>query len=409
MIKIRTLSNGISVALEQMDYLKSVSFGVWIRVGSANETLENNGISHMIEHMLFKGTKNRTAKKLAEDMAKIGGTMNAYTSKDCTTFYVTTLDYYLTFAIEMISDMLCNSLLLESDIEKEKEVILEEIDMYNDSPEDLVHEMLQNKIWRDHPLGYIISGSREVVSKFSKKQVKAFMDQHYVAENMVISIAGHFEEDQLIDSLETHFGAIRKRNIPNIISKPIYHKSIYKKQKDIEQIHMNIAFDCIDYCSNDKYVLSVVNSILGGSESSRLFQVIREELGLVYSICSYGSIYQTAGLFHIDVVLNPSKQNLVYESIFNVIELLKRDGINEDELLCAVEQIKTEIMIGNESTRNRMSSNGKSLLSRGYIVSLEDTMNRLQNVTLNDVNHFINKYLKQEESSLSIVGNITND
>lgn len=409
MIKTRTLSNGISVALEQMNYLKSVSFGVWIKVGSVNENETNNGISHLIEHMLFKGTKHRTAKMLADDMARIGGTMNAYTSKDCTTFYVTTLDYHLPFAIEMIADMLCNSLLTPADIDKEKEVILEEIDMYNDSPEDLVHEMLQNNVWKDHPLGYIISGSREIVNGITREQIVSYMEQFYVSENIVISIAGNFEEEQVINYLETHFSSIHQGGKQPEITNPIYYKSLYQKPKDMEQVHMNIAFDCIDYSSDEKYVLSVVNAILGGSENSRLFQVIREELGLVYSICSYGSSFQTAGLFHIDVVLNPSKQKVVYDTIFHVINSLQENGISEEELFRTKEQIKTELIIGNESTRNRMSSNGKALLSIGKIIPLDETIQSLQAVTLEDVNAFMKHYLQKENSSLSLVGNLPKD
>jgi predicted Zn-dependent peptidase len=359
--------------------------------------------------MLFKGTKHRTAKMLADDMARIGGTMNAYTSKDCTTFYVTTLDYHLPFAIEMIADMLCNSLLAPADIEKEKEVILEEIDMYNDSPEDLVHEMLQNNVWKDHPLGYIISGSREIVNGITREQIVSYMEQFYVSENIVISIAGNFKEEQVINCLETHFSSIHQGGKQPEITNPIYYKSLYQKPKDMEQVHMNIAFDCIDYSSDEKYVLSVVNAILGGSENSRLFQVIREELGLVYSICSYGSSFQTAGLFHIDVVLNPSKQKVVYDTIFHVINSLQENGISEEELFRTKEQIKTELIIGNESTRNRMSSNGKALLSIGKIIPLDETIQSLQAVTLEDVNAFMKHYLQKENSSLSLVGNLPKD
>jgi Predicted Zn-dependent peptidases len=407
MINIKELSNGIRVVFEPMDYLKSVSFGVWIRVGSANEDSSNNGISHMIEHMLFKGTKNRTAKMLADEMARMGGNMNAYTSKECTSFYVTTLDYYLPMAIDILSDMLCHSNLEEADIEKEKEVVLEEIDMYNDSPEDLVHEMLQKSIWKDHPLGYIISGDKETVSSFTRQQIIQYMEQYYTADNIVLSLAGHFNEKEVMDQLEQCFGKIKSSNSILEVSKPVYHKCFYRKEKDIEQVYMNIAFDCVDYNSKEKYAMAIINAILGGSENSRLFQVIREELGLVYSICSYESSYQKAGLFHLDVVLNPSKLIVVYETIFKILDQLKCSGITEEELMRTKEQMKTELIIGSESTRNRMSSNGKWLLARGFINSLEDTIQYINDVSLKEVNEFMDRYLTADSSSLSLVGNLS--
>ena len=203
MIDIRKLSNGITVVLEPMDYLKTVAFGVWVNVGSRNENKKNNGIAHTIEHMVFKGTQKRSSREIADDMAKIGGNVNAYTTKECTSYYTTTLSEHLPAAIEIVSDMLLNSTFEEDALSKEKGVIIEEIDMYDDSPEDLVHEMLQQEIWKDHPLGYIISGTKENVMSFTKEQIIEFMDEHYVAENMLISIAGKFDVEETMIILTT--------------------------------------------------------------------------------------------------------------------------------------------------------------------------------------------------------------
>lgn len=408
MVTIKKLSNEITVVLEEMNYLRSVSFGVWVRVGSVNETKENNGISHMIEHMLFKGTKNRTAKQIADDTARIGGNMNAYTSKECTSYYVTTLDEHLLLAIDIIGDMINNSLFDERDIEKEKSVIIEEIDMYDDSPEDMVHEMLQKEVWKDHSLGFIISGEKDIVKGYSQDQLLEYMRENYVAENIVISIAGNFKEDKVLKALEASFGNINHRGTKKEIMPPKYHRSLYTKYKDIEQIHMNIAFDCIDYHSEEKYTLAIVNAYLGGSENSKLFQIIREELGLTYAIYSYGSSYEKAGLFHIDAALNPSKLIVVFQEIITILKKFQEIGILDVELIQMKEQLKTELIIDSESTRNRMNSNGKSLLNHETIISIDETIKRVNQVTKEEIHEFVKKYFHLASFGLSLVGNIDN-
>ena len=372
MTYIEKLSNGIIVVMETMPYLKSAAFGVWVKVGSANENESNNGIAHMIEHMMFKGTKNRTAKQIADDMARIGGNLNAYTSKECTSYYATTLSEHLPMAIKIIGDMLNNSLIDEKALRKEKGVIIEEIDMYEDSPEDLGHDMLQQKIWKGHPLGYIISGKKTTVRKISREQILDFIDNFYTGENIVISIAGNFDQKEILSLVEEEFGKIKPGSLKENSSqdKPVYHKVVCKKHKDIEQLHINIAFDCISYMSEERFVFSILNSILGGSVNSRLFQKVREEAGLTYSIYSYGSSYKSTGLLHIYTAMNPAQKNTVIDMIYDEIDDLKKNGITEDELAMTKEQIKTELILGNEGAKNRMNANAKSMMSRGRLVSI---------------------------------------
>lgn len=406
MVEINHLSNGMAVVLEPMEYLRSVSFGIWVKTGSANENTLNNGISHVIEHMLFKGTETRNARKLADDMAKLGGNLNAYTSKEYTSYYVTTLDEQLPYALELMSDMLLNSVFDKADLKKEKEIILEEIDMYEDSPEDLVHEMLQKEIWKDHPLGYIISGGKEVVRGLTREELLSFKENNYTADNMVLSLAGRFDNRRVLELLERCFGTIPREGRRETAGPVAYVPCIYRKKKDIEQIYMNIAFDCINYHSEEKYILSVVNAMLGGNDNSRLFQIIREDMGLVYSIYSYESLFSDAGLFHIDTVLNPSKLKRVFDEIMIVIENFKRDGIQEEELVCTKEQLKTELIIGSENTRNRMSSNGKSYLCRRQLTSIDEVIQGVQNVTRDDVLAFAGKYFHTDQYSMALVGNL---
>ncbi len=407
MTSVSTLSNGITLVMENMPYLRSASFGVWVRVGSANEDESNNGIAHMIEHMMFKGTNTRSAKQIADEMARIGGNINAFTSKECTSYYATTLSEHLPIAIRIIGDMLNNSLIDDKALKKEKSVIIEEIDMYEDSPEDLVHEMLQQRIWKGHPLGYMISGRKRIVRKVSRDQIINFIDDNYTGENIVISIAGNFYQKEIQTLVEEEFGNIKASSkLTEIIEKPKYNKVLVKKDKDIEQLHVNIAFDGISYLSEERYALSVLNTILGGSPSSRLFQKIREESGLTYSIYSYGSSYKDTGLLHIYAAMNPSQKDTVIKKIHNIVETLRKKGISTEELIMTKEQIKTELILGSEGARSRMNSNGKSMLNRGRLVPLGELLKGIDRVSLEDVKEFANRYLDINSSSLSLVGNI---
>ncbi len=408
MTNIIKLKNNITVITEVLPYLRSASLGIWVRVGSANEDENNNGIAHIIEHMLFKGTKHRDAKQIADEMARIGGNMNAFTSKECTSYYATTLSEHLPITIDILSDMFLNSLIDENALKKEKGVIIEEIDMYDDSPEDLVHEMLQQRVWKNHPLGYLISGTKKIVRKVTREEILDFMSTYYVGENIIISVAGNFVEDEIIKILEEKFAMIpatsERQN--SILSKPVYNRVRCKRDKDIEQLHCNIAFDSISYLSDERYVLSVLNNIFGGSINSRLFQQIRENSGLTYSIYSYGSSYRETGLFHIYAAMNPTQTKTVIKKIHNIINDIKKHGVTEDELSMTKEQIKTELILGNESAKSRMNANGKAMMNRGRIVTIEELVDEINKVTRTRVTDFANKFFDFDSASISLVGNL---
>jgi Predicted Zn-dependent peptidases len=408
MTNISMLSNKVTVITEVLPYLKSASLGIWVKVGSVNEDESNNGIAHIIEHMLFKGTSSRSAKQIADEMAKIGGNMNAFTSKECTSYYATTLSEHLPNTIDILSDMFTSSLFDEKALKKEKGVIIEEIDMYDDSPEDLVHEMLQQNIWKKHPLGYLISGTKKIVRKITREQILDFLNTYYVGENMIISVAGNFDESMILQLLEEKFGMIKESSEKPFqnAGMPLYHKVIFKREKDIEQIHCNIAFDSISYLSEERYTLSVLNSILGGSVNSRLFQKIRENSGLTYSIYSYGSSYRDTGLFHIYAAMNPAQTITVVKKIFQIITEFKNKGVTSEELSMTKEQIKTELILGNESAKSRMNSNGKSMINRNRIVPIEELMDGINQVSMEQIMDFANRYFDLKNASLSVVGNL---
>lgn len=436
MIKTFELENGIRVVMEPMIHLRTVSFGIWVGVGSTHETKENNGIAHVIEHCLFKGTKTRTAKQLADDISAIGDQLNAFTGKECTAFYGVTLSEYLPKLMELLGDMLLNSTFEEEPLKKELSVILEEIDMYDDSPEDLVHEMLQKNVWKNHPLGFIISGEKSVVRGMTKEQIVSFMEEHYFGKNMVISVAGNYDEETVLSDLNRYFGAIKKygtkqtaddvkEKIANravtgtaalhtpyekkflrqdAADTPVFHRCFCKREKDVEQLYMNLAFQAVPERDDARHNMIVMNAVLGGSNNSRLFQKIREESGLAYSVYSYSSMYRYAGLFHIDVIVNPANAVLVYDTLQDILKEFRETEIKQPELEALYTQLRTEMIMGSESARNRMEHNAKSLLMHGRVVPLEETLNRLSQVTAADIRSFAEQYLDMNSCSICLVG-----
>lgn len=362
-------------------------------------------MAHVIEHMMFKGTSRRTAADIANEMTAIGGNMDAFTCKDCTCYYAKTLDIYGKQALDILGDMLCNSLFDAKELKKELGVILEEIDMYEDSPEDLVHEHLQKEVWKGHPLGYLISGEKAQVAGFSRERVLEFFRKYYCAENMVISVAGHFDTEQMYEWLCSYFEAIPEGERSDPGKAPVYTPVLWTREKDIEQNHLCLAFNCCTVLSEERYVMTVANNILGGNMNSRLFMKIRDELGLTYSIYSYGSSYEQAGLFQIYAAMQPSQTEQVLEAIFNENKRMICDGVSGDELRIALQQIKAELILGYESSYNRMSGLGKSLLIRDRVVSLEEDLENISRVSREDVRDFFEAYLQREGCGIALVGN----
>ena len=401
----RVLKNGIRIIMEEMPSYRSVSIGVWIKAGSMYENKQNNGMAHVIEHMLFKGTDKRSAADIANEMTAIGGNMDAFTCKDCTCYYAKTLDIYAKQALDILGDMICHSLFDEKELKKELGVILEEIDMYEDSPEDLVHEHLQMEVWKNHALGYLISGEKSMVSGFDRKQLMDFFEKYYVGKNMVISVAGHFDADEMMHWIEQYFSDIPEGELANPGASPIFTPIIWKKDKDIEQNHVCLAFDCCTNLSEERYVLTVANNIFGGNMNSRLFMKVRDEMGMTYAIYSYGSSFEQAGLFQIYAAMQPSQTQQVLDAIFEEIDKVIREGVTQKELDIAIQQIQAELILGYESSYNRMSGQGKSLLIREQAIPLEEELDRISHVTSEDVRVFFEKYLQKDRCAMAIVGN----
>lgn len=400
------LSNGIRVVCEQVDYAHSVAMGVWIRTGSAYETEQNNGIAHMVEHMLFKRTERRNARQIADETADIGGNLDAYTSKEFTSYYVWVLKENLAHSIDLLGDMLTNSLFLDEDLEKEKDIVMEEIDMYKDSPEDVVHEVLQKSLWEKHPLGYLISGEKEIVEGFKGEDLRSFVQEYYTADNMIISIAGNVRWEEVNGLLEEAFGKIPPAKNSHNLTIPVFQPCVYLEQKDIEQLHLNLAFDSITSVSEERYAFSVLNAILGGGVNSRLFLKVREEMGLAYAVYSYGSTFQKAGLFHVYAGLNANQLEPAIEAMGQELKLLKKEAPSEEEIVRAREQIKTDLIIQGENIKGRMNSNAKELLLFGHVISLENTLEMINRVHKKELMDCLDKWFDKEKMAFAIAGNL---
>lgn len=406
MVERYQLSNGIRVVCEQVDYAHSTALGVWIRTGSAYETAENNGIAHMTEHMVFKGTKRRTARQIADETADIGGNLDAYTSKEFTSYYVWVLKENLARAVDLLGDMLSQSLFLDEDMEKEKDIVMEEIDMYKDSPEDVVHEMLQKVIWKEHPLGYLISGEKETVDKFRGEDLRRFVQAFYTAENIVISVAGNVSWQEIGGQLEEAFGGIGRTERLHVLEAPAFTPCVYLEEKDIEQIHLNLAYDSITSVAEERHAFSVLNAVLGGGVNSRLFLKLREEMGLAYSVYSYGSTFQKAGLFHMYAGLNANQLEPAIEAMGQEIRLLKKEMPKEEEIARAREQIKTDLIIQGENIKGRMNSNARELLLFDRIISLDDTLAMINQVHGEQLMECLEKWFVKDKMAFALAGNI---
>lgn len=417
MVKISHLNNNITIVMEQMEHVRSVSLGLWVRAGSVNESQNNNGCAHLLEHMLFKGTKKRSARQLADDMSAIGGNMNAYTSKECTSFYFTTIDKCLNDGIEIMSDMLFNSVFDPEDYLKERQVVLEEIDMYEDLAEDVVHEYIQTAVWQGHPLAYNISGSKSVVEQIKVDDVVLFKNTFYTPENITISVAGHFDENEILKVLEYYFGErmlkssnknnlLKSELINNTVPVSIYHQAEYKRFMDIEQVHINIVFETVSSESEERYIAAMANSILGGNDNSRLFQHIREDMGAAYSVCSYLGLYSITGLLHIDAVVNPVNVSTVVEAIFGEVNRLRNEDVSNEELKLAKAQYEIDTILSADSPKGMMNRNGNQYIFSKRILTQDEILKQIQSVSIQDVRSFFEKYIVPEKASIAYAGNI---
>ncbi len=403
MIEKYVLDNGIEVICDHVDFFQTFSLGFWIRIGSIYENKFNNGYTHLLEHMLFKGTKKRSYLDISKEIDGVGGYINAFTEREYTCFYVSLASHHLDLGTEILWDMLTNSTIDKEELDKEKMVIVEEIKMYEDVPEELVIDLLFASMWKNNSLGFPILGNIQNIQHVNRNELLDFYAKYYSSNNIVVSITGNFDKKRVLKQLESF--SFKKAAKNGYKSDPI--QVDLKKSymiKDLEQIHFQFGFQAINRVDDNRYALHLLHLILGGGSSSRLFLEIREKLGLCYSIYSFFKLFEKDGVLGIGSSTSLENYNLVIEAVYKEIEKLIDNGITEEELYLAKEQFKGNVIFGQENLEARMNRNAKCELNYGRNISYDETFAKINNVTLADVNKLIADILKVDSYSFYSLG-----
>ena len=406
MDKIVKLNSGLTLAVTSMKKTRALAVGIFVGAGSINEDAENNGISHFIEHMLFKGTKTRNAYQIADEMESIGANINAFTSKMLTAYYTVSTDEYAEECIDILSDIYLNATFTGENLEREKTVVYEEINMTEDDGEDLAFELLNKAHFKDTPLAKPILGTVETVKKMDKAMILDYMGKYYTANNTVVVIVGNIEEDKAKALVEKYLDKyIKKGGIERIEVPPAELLSQYiEKNKPIEQSNIGLSFPCVKKNDPREKALLLLTNIVGGSMSSRLFQEVREKLGLVYSIYSSPLLYENDGYFVIFLATNPSYVEKAIKAIKKVIIELKKNGITEKEFKKGKAQLLSKLVLASESSAAIMRANGKSMIMTEEVFDLDKEIERIEQTTLKDVEEMIDIIFKIDKASASYVG-----
>ena len=399
-----TLSNGIRVVSETLPKSRSVSIGVWVKVGSRHEPEEIGGTSHFIEHLFFKGTEKRTAKDIAIEMDSIGGEMNAFTSQETTTYYAKVVDEHLPVAIDILSDILLHSKFDPLEMEKERKVILEEIKGVEDTPDDYIHELFTNTVWAGNSLGRPILGTRDTIKALKHKDIVSYIDNYYSPKEIVISVAGNFEHARLIELLNASFGKLSRGGIAKKEVTPVFTQAIAVRKKQLEQVQICIGCKGMQYTHEDRFVISALNTVMGNSMSSRLFQEIREQNALAYSIYSYVTSYRDTGLLTVYAGADPSNALEVVRLVIKEFRKIKDEGITPAEETRVRNQIKGSLVLSLESSTSHMSRLARQEIYFGKYLSMDDIIKGVEKVTAEQVQRLAGQLFTRENISLTILG-----
>lgn len=384
--KLDTLDNGIRVVTEEVDFVKSVAVGIWIRAGSIDESKDINGVAHLIEHLLFKGTRKRSSFQIAYDIESVGGGINAFTSKDNTCYYVRITSDHIERAFEVLSDLICNYDIDSRKLKSEKNVIYEEIKESEDDPFELVNDLFQSCLFPEHPYGMPVQGTLESVRNIKLKDVFGFLEKNYSSDRVIISVAGNLDHGKVVDISQRYFGEMGKSDCKRWIE-PVTssEKKRFVFKKDIAQTHVIIGRRTFPINDGRRYALNLLNVILSGGMSSRLFQNIREKFGYVYSINSFVDFFDTQGVFGFYAGVNSSKIEKVIELIYSELKKIAEGEIKEDEIAKAKEQLKGSVVISMESMSARMNRLAKMLIYEGKLYSIDEILSRVNGVTRDSV------------------------
>jgi predicted Zn-dependent peptidase len=398
------LPNGIRVVTEAIPHVRSVAVGVWVETGSRVEPEDRGGISHLIEHLVFKGTETRSAQQIAGAIDSVGGQMDAFTAKEHTCFYVTVLDEHLALAVDLLTDILMHSRFDPSDIEKEKSVVFQEIKMVEDTADDLVHDLFAERVWAGHPLGRPILGRWDVVRGLGRDVILGHFEEEYAPSRIVIAAAGHLEHARVVDLFASRFNGFQRSVAARESVPPDMHTGVHMVQKPLEQVHLVAGFPGVADTAPERYVLYVVNDVIGGSMSSRLFQEVRERQALAYSVHSGLQSYRDTGLFYVYAGTDAANFAKVLKALMKELRALKKDGISAEELARAKDHLKGSLLLSLESTSSRMNRLAKQELRFGAFFSLDEVLGAIDAVQPEDVDLLIPRTLDEERLALLALG-----
>ena len=400
-----TLPNGLRVFINKRDDLRSATVGVWVLAGVRNETREINGVSHFIEHIVFKGSKKRTGFQIAEGMDEIGAHVNAYTTKEYTFFYTKALDYQILKAADILFDMIRNPRLDEKDIETEKGVVIEEINMCEDDPGDVVYEVNETSLFEGTSLQYQILGEKETVSNLKKEDIVAYMQNNYCADKMVVGISGNFDEKEMLEKVREYFSDMPEKSTGDGYFKVPFKKDIALKTMQTEQTHLMMCFDGVGIEHEDLYALQVCMFILGTGTSSMLYQRIREDLGLCYSIDSWLGRYRGGGYIAISVSLSPASEERAIREIADIVGSFSKN-ITQRQVDIAKEKLISSLIMSREQPQSKFSSMGYNQLMVNKFIDDDFIINSIKAISLDDVITVSEKYLRLHEMAFSAVGKV---
>jgi predicted Zn-dependent peptidase len=400
------LPNGLRILTERMTEVRSVSIGVWLTRGSRHEAAELGGIAHFVEHMLFKGTASRTAEDIAQAIDSIGGQLDAFTAKEYASYYIKVLDEHLPLALDVLSDIVLHPAFMPEDIEREKKVVVEEIKMVEDTPDDLVHELFTQAFWEDHPLGRPILGIRDTVESFTAASLHQYFGNAYTPRNLIVSAVGNLDHVHLRDLVEERFGGLAMAG--EVVSEhpPRVVPAIQVRSKELEQSHVCLGTTSYPQNHDDRYATYVLNTLLGGSMSSRLFQNIREKRGLAYSVFSGLSAYRDAGSFTIYAGCSNDAVGEVIDLVVDELRTIRRTAVPAAELRRAKDHLKGSLMLSLESTSSRMSNLGRQEIYFDRQFSLDETVEGVERVSADDLQRVATDLFRSGELSATVLGNV---
>jgi predicted Zn-dependent peptidase len=406
-IRRAVLPNGLILITEEMQHIRSISIGIWVRTGSRDEDPQWNGISHFVEHMVFKGTKHRSAEAIARQVDSIGGNIDAFTAKECVCFNIKVLDEHLPIALDVLSDLVRNPVFGAEDISRERGVILEEIKMDEDSPDYLVHEIFTQNFWKDHPLGKPILGTKETVRKFERDPVLDFYKQRFVPGNLVVSAAGHLKHEEFVELVTKHFEPMKPVKNGFHSSQPaIASRIVLRNKKALEQVQICLGVPSHPIAHARRHASYILNTVLGGGMSSRLFQNIRERQGLAYSIYSDLTPYRDTGCMSVYAGTSRESAVKVVTSIVSEFRKLKSEPVPEEELRRAKDQLKGSLMLSLESSTARMSNLARQEMYFDHFYTLDELIERIESVTSAELQELANEFFRTESIAVTVLGNL---